>query len=301
MRIKGCKKLLVFFIWTLLLTYGTPAWAAEESSTSNNIISDVVGASAGNGNYNTAIGVAGVIGDGIVIGDLIPIDEYNNGQAGYQALAGNGQGNRAIGSGAIASGNYNTAIGSGSRAFGDNNTALGSGAVAVGGGRIGSVALGANSIATEPDTVSIGQPGYERRITNVAPGVYDTDAVNMSQLRGLDNKVNRVGSMALAFSALAPLQYDPKEPTQYSAGMGTYNGTGAIAVGVFHYANSNVMLNAAIGMSNDGWEKSARFGISWRTGGPKKKELTPAIATPPSMTVVDRVKMILEDSETQGS
>ena len=44
------------------------------------------------------------------------------------------------------------------------------------------VALGQGSIANLPNTVSVGAPGAERRITNVAAGVNPTDAVNVSQL-----------------------------------------------------------------------------------------------------------------------
>jgi autotransporter adhesin len=256
---------------------------------SNNEISDI-GAFSGVGNGNTAIGFDSQI-----------IDGNNNKVVGFGAQAGGGNYNTAIGRQTSAiNGDGNTAIGSQSYAGGTAssasilNTAIGYGAQATTGN---SVALGAYSIADRPNSVSVGSYGYERQITNVAPGIYDTDAVNMSQLRGVDNKVNRVGATAFAFSALAPLPYDPKEPTQYSAGIGTYNGTGAIAVGVYHYTKPDVMLNAAVGMSNNGWERSARFGISWRTGGPKQKELIPAILPTGKKDVIDRVKKILDDGE----
>jgi autotransporter adhesin len=45
-----------------------------------------------------------------------------------------------------------------------------------------SVALGAGSVATAPNTVSVGQVGTERRIVNVADGIGSTDAANMGQL-----------------------------------------------------------------------------------------------------------------------
>jgi autotransporter adhesin len=47
---------------------------------------------------------------------------------------------------------------------------------------VGSVALGQGSIANLPNTVSVGAPGAERRIANVAAGVNTTDAVNVGQL-----------------------------------------------------------------------------------------------------------------------
>jgi autotransporter adhesin len=68
-------------------------------------------------------------------------------------------------------------------------TALGSGATVT---ASNSVALGANSIANQPNTVSVGAPGAERRITNVAVGIAPTDAVNVSQLQGLQSQVTGV-------------------------------------------------------------------------------------------------------------
>ncbi|EHB3538419.1 autotransporter adhesin SadA [Salmonella enterica subsp. enterica serovar Rubislaw] len=46
-----------------------------------------------------------------------------------------------------------------------------------------SVALGTNSVADEANTVSVGSSTQQRRITNVAAGVNNTDAVNVAQLK----------------------------------------------------------------------------------------------------------------------
>ncbi|MBQ8090459.1 MAG: YadA-like family protein, partial [Pyramidobacter sp.] len=45
------------------------------------------------------------------------------------------------------------------------------------------VAIGNGSVADKADTISVGSAGKERRIVNVAPGVDQTDAVNVSQLK----------------------------------------------------------------------------------------------------------------------
>lgn len=259
------------------------------------------GASIQNGNYNTAIGIGVQIGS-----SSTGISGTNN--TGYGAFAGYGDSNVAVGSNAHAGGgvtqsgqtvisNNNTAIGTGAWATGGTSVAIGTNAQAYYGN---SVAIGANSYADRPNSVSVGSYGNERQITNLAPGVYDTDAVNMSQLRGVDHKVNRVGAVAVAFSALAPMGYDPKEPTQFTAGMGTYNGTGAIAIGMYRYTNRDVMINGAIAISTDGtgWEKAARFGVTWRTGGPRQQELSPAIpAAQPKEGIVDRVNRILVEGD----
>ena len=90
-------------------------------------------------------------------------------------------------------------------------------------------------------TVSVGSSGNERRITNVAAGVADTDAVNVSQLRGLgdtfnasvDNKINKLddklsGRIAAAM-ALEAAPYIPHKLTYY-AGFGYSGGQTAFGV-----------------------------------------------------------------------
>ena len=67
---------------------------------------------------------------------------------------------------ASAQGKDSVAIGSGSNAAADN-----------------SVALGTGSVATEENTISVGSSTNQRRITNVAAGKNDTDAVNVAQLK----------------------------------------------------------------------------------------------------------------------
>ncbi|MBB1596875.1 YadA-like family protein [Achromobacter sp. UMC46] len=106
----------------------------------------------------------------------------------------------AIGVNNKATGNFSVALGGISEASGDSSVAIGLAARAT---TANSVALGANSIAnaslisaaynpnplfmlaglTPVGEVSVGSAGSERRITNVAAGSADTDAVNVSQLR----------------------------------------------------------------------------------------------------------------------
>lgn len=302
------RLLILMLVTCLIMSFSAVVSANSDhhggGSVSDNTITsegDIIGAFAGNGDNNTAVGVAGVIGKDIYFGDLIPIDENNNGHVGDGSRADGGAANRAYGHGAWAVGTQNTALGASSQAVGLDNTAIGYGSTAYGGN---SVALGAGSVADRPNTVSVGNSSgygsqFDRQITNVAPGYYGTDAVNMSQLWTLDSKVNRVGAMAFAMSALAPLPYDPKDPTQYSAGIGTYNGQSAVALGIYHYTKPTVMLNAAVAMSDDKWEKSARMGITWRTGGPKPKALIPASAvtaaafSEPDRGIMSRINKII--------
>lgn len=107
----------------------------------------------------------------------------------------------AVGNRAVAYGNDAIAMGTnavagvagqntsvvGSIAIGSRATSTGAGSVAFGEGAVAnqanSVALGRGSVASAPNTVSVGAPGAERRITNVAPGIALTDAVNVGQMQ----------------------------------------------------------------------------------------------------------------------
>ncbi|WP_268907345.1 MULTISPECIES: YadA-like family protein [Burkholderia] len=86
---------------------------------------------------------------------------------------------KATGQAANAMGTNTVAIGAGANATGNGSLALGAGSRANG---LNSVAIGLNSVATEANQVSVGDVGRERRISNVADGTEDTDAVNVNQL-----------------------------------------------------------------------------------------------------------------------
>jgi trimeric autotransporter adhesin len=96
----------------------------------------------------------------------------------------------AVGTNAFAAGPHDTAVGYHASVGAENGTALGSGAT-VTPAAVNAVAIGANSVATEPNTVSFGSVGNERRLTNVAPGVAGTDAVNLNQLNAFANATGR--------------------------------------------------------------------------------------------------------------
>ncbi|MGU3779470.1 YadA-like family protein [Burkholderia metallica] len=86
---------------------------------------------------------------------------------------------KATGQAANAMGANTVAIGAGANATGNDSLALGTGSRANG---LNSVAIGFNSVATDANQVSVGDIGSERRISNVADGTEDTDAVNVNQL-----------------------------------------------------------------------------------------------------------------------
>jgi autotransporter adhesin len=101
----------------------------------------------------------GVIGDGAVaIGGNDPSGSGADLKAGANAVA--------LGIGVDASGSGAIGIGLGATATGEN-----------------SIAIGAGSQATANNTVSFGSADTQRRLTNVASGVDDFDAVNIGQFK----------------------------------------------------------------------------------------------------------------------
>nr|WP_320048808.1 YadA-like family protein [uncultured Desulfuromonas sp.] len=144
----------------------------------------------------------------------------------------------------------------------------------------GSVAIGQDSVASEANTVSVGSVGSERRITSVADGVNDTDAVNLGQLRNveaelsshilqvdrkikhLEQRLDQVGAVSSAFSALVPNPRDPS-PTQISLGLGHYSGATALAAGVFHSPSDTILLNTGISTAFDTNTTAGRAGITF--------------------------------------
>ena len=112
-----------------------------------------------------------------------------------------------------------------------------------------------------------------KRITNVAPGVGDTDAVNVSQLKGVanavaevGNRVNRSGAQAAALAGLQTIQYDPLEPTQISAGVGHYKGSSALALGVNHYKNESTLFHVGASFNGRSSETMANASVTWKFG-----------------------------------
>ena len=138
-------------------------------------------------------------------------------------------------------------------------------------GKEGKISMGEVSLSKE------GLNNGGKKITNVAPGEKDTDAVNVSQLRDaagnmqaitnqLQGQVNRVGSQAAALSALKPIQYDPLEPTQIMAGVGHYQGQNSLALGVAHYKNESLMFHAGAAIGGNHSQVMANAGITWKVG-----------------------------------
>ncbi|MGX0940420.1 autotransporter adhesin, partial [Cupriavidus metallidurans] len=251
--------------------------AVGTQSTASGSFSSAFGAGAKTSDeYATALGSgASASGTGsIAAGTNASASGYGALAMGYASNA-SGVISTAVGPQANASGDYAVALGYLAQGVGGNGVALGSSSTASG---LSSVALGAGSQATADNSVALGanstttadltKPGYnpsstaaiagtspvgevsvgvggsERRITNLAAGSADTDAVNVSQLKAASTHYYSVNDGGVA--------------------SGNYNndgasGTNALAAGVNAVAgssNSVAMGNGAQAKSIDARDKA---------------------------------------------
>jgi len=123
-------------------------------------------------------------------------------------------------------------------------------------------------VASQDNTVSVGAPGSERRITNVAAGINATDAVNVSQLNQVSSQIGDVQRLAYSGVAMAGAlaglpQVEAGKTFSLGAGIGSYAGYTALAIGASAYvrrdtivkfgvsttAGSRTLMNAGVGYS----------------------------------------------------
>lgn len=130
---------------------------------------------------------------------------------------------------------------------------------------------GTHAVAITNSNISMGG----QQIHDVAPGTSDTDAVNVSQLKGLvsgvdgavnklNNRLNRVGAGAAALAALHPLDFNPEEKWNFAAGFGHYVNANAGAIGAFYQPNEDTLFS--LGGSWGGGENMVNAGVSIRLG-----------------------------------
>ncbi|CAD6517487.1 ESPR-type extended signal peptide-containing protein [Paraburkholderia sabiae] len=115
------------------------------------------------------------------------------------------------------------AEGAGSLSFGAKSIANGGNSIALGAeaatttSASNAVALGAASIASRANTISVGSDTLQRQIVNVAAGTSNTDAVNVSQLKGVTNALGGGADIASDGSVKKPV---------YTIGGKTYSDVG---------------------------------------------------------------------------
>ena len=156
---------------------------------------------------------------------------------------------------------------------------------------VNTVTVGAGNAATTVTTLSSAVDGATEvkltdaagkatRVTNVAAGLNDTDAVNVSQLRNsnakinqniahLDNKVNRMGKdlrAGIAGSNAAaglPQVYIPGK-SMVAAAAGTFKGQSAVAVGYSRASDNGKVILKLQGNANTRGEVGGSVGVGYQ-------------------------------------
>lgn len=109
---------------------------------------------------------------------------------------------------------------------------------------------------------------------DVAAGVADTDAVNVSQLRdatshinnamvNMDRKINKAGAATAALSGLQYLDYNPNDKWSFATSVGHYKNTTAGAIGTSYQPNENTMVHLGVAL---GSESTFNLGASFKLG-----------------------------------
>ena len=87
-----------------------------------------------------------------------------------------------------------------------------------------------------------------------------------THINRLGSRVDKVGAGAAALAALHPLDFDPDDKLQFSAGVGNYAGETATALGAFYRPTEKVMFNVSgtMGTSEDMVNAGITFALDGR-------------------------------------
>ncbi|MCP5412097.1 MAG: YadA-like family protein [Alphaproteobacteria bacterium] len=165
----------------------------------------------------------------------------------------------ALGTGAGATGQNSAAMGPGSSASADNSVALGAGSQANRGAQSKYKDPISGKTANSVGEVSVGSPGAERQITNVAPGTASTDAANVAQVQAaigqagaytdtmFSKAARQTWSVAAVSQALANMPQAPAPgQSMIGWGLGISHGEMGMAVGGSYYMpDDSVIMKAS--------------------------------------------------------
>ena len=121
--------------------------------------------------------------------------------------------------------------------------------------------------------VSFGKEGEYRRLTNVAAGSADTDAVNVSQLKGVASNINQqlnnlsqnISGVAASSAAMAnlPQAYLPGK-SMVAVSTGYHKGQSAIALGVSRVADNGKLIIKASASHNTQNDFTGGIGVGYQ-------------------------------------
>ncbi len=215
---------------------------------------------------------------GTVTGVGNTIDDMTRGTVdGYFNSVTNSSDSQVVGNGNTVSGDQNITVGNGNTNQANGGVVVGSHS-GLGADATNSVVLGNDTYTDRSDTVDVGG----RSISNVAPGTYGTDAVNLDQLQSgmrqtlgqanaytdqafsrLDRKINSAGAASAALGIMAGTAAGNSLSGRNRIAVGTagYNGRAAIALG--YQRTISDRMNMTVGVSFSGSERVVGAAISY--------------------------------------
>ena len=100
-------------------------------------------------------------------------------------------------------------------------------------------------------------------------------------LSELDSRMKKGVAGAAALAALNPLDYDPENKLNFAAGVGSYKGESATALGMFYRPNENVMFSVggAFGNGENMWNAGITFNLDKPSTSTSKAAMARAIKT----------------------
>ena len=278
---------------TSMIGINNTVTGANGAESADNLVMGV-GNTGTNVQHLTAIGSKNTVSDAkntVIVGDNRKVTGANN-----AVIIGS--------SDAVTTTTVNDAV-----AIGHNTEVSKEGGVALGNGSKATIAAGAagydistNAASTDTSStwkatasaVSVGDVANDvtRQITSVAAGTNDTDAVNVAQLKRiqdqitnsttnisqntadiknikgdiskLDKRVNKAVAGSAALAALHPLDFDPDAKWDFAAGYGHYHNGNAAALGAFYRPNEDVQLSVGSTVGNG--ETVVNAGLSVKVG-----------------------------------
>ncbi|HOZ25708.1 MAG TPA: YadA-like family protein [Hyphomonadaceae bacterium] len=217
---------------------------------------------------------------GTVAGVGNSIDNMTRGTVdGYFNSVTNSSDSQVVGNGNTVSGDQNITVGNGNTNQANGGVVVGSHS-GLGADATNSVVLGNDTYTDRSDTVDVGG----RSISNVAPGTYGTDAVNLDQMQGgdlrtlfqanaytdlrfnqLGRRINRSGAAAGALGIVAANAAAIPGDSKFSAGFANYNGESAASVAyqrIFGH-RKNVALTVGASFASGERMVGAAIGFGW--------------------------------------
>ena len=129
----------------------------------------------------------------------------------------------------------------------------------------------------------------DNKITGIAPGEISKDskdavngsqlfatnqqvANNMYQINNLRDESREGDALGAAMAALKPIDFDPYQRSQIMAGVGYYRGKEAVALGLAHYKNEDLMFHGGLAYAGNS-ELMANIGVTYRFGSKDDRDI----------------------------